>query len=83
MQPQADPFIVPLCDEEIEVLYQDQHLLLIIKPTGLLTLSGTHPLNRDSVHFRLVKDFPTATAKNIVSFPRSAWECIRRRSSVA
>ncbi|MFV9615536.1 MAG: RluA family pseudouridine synthase, partial [Gammaproteobacteria bacterium] len=46
MQPQADPFIVPLCNEEIEVLYQDQHLLLINKPSGLLTLSGKHPLNK-------------------------------------
>lgn len=61
MQPQADPFIVPVCHEEIEILYQDEFLLLINKPSALLTLSGKHPSNKDSVHFRLVQDFPTAT----------------------
>jgi len=71
MQPQADPFIVALCDEEIEVLYQDEHFLLINKPSGLLTLSGKHPLNKDSVHFRLVKDFPTATMIHRLDFGTS------------
>lgn len=71
MQPQADPFIVPDCDEEIEILYQDQYLLLINKPTRLLTLSGKHPLNKDSVHYRLVKDFPTATMLHRLDFGTS------------
>lgn len=71
MQPQADPFIVPVCHEEIEVLYQDQYLLLINKPTILLTLSGKHPLNKDSVHFRLVKEFPTATMIHRLDFGTS------------
>jgi tRNA pseudouridine32 synthase/23S rRNA pseudouridine746 synthase len=71
MQPQADPFIAPLCDEEIKLLYQDEHLLLINKPSGLLTLSGKHPLNKDSVHFRLVKDFPTATMVHRLDFGTS------------
>ena len=71
MQPQADPFIVPLCNEAIEVLYQDQQLLLINKPSGLLTLSGKHPLNKDSVHFRLVKEFPTALMIHRLDFGTS------------
>ncbi len=71
MQPQADPFIVPACNEEIEILYQDEYLLLINKPTALLTLSGKHPLNKDSVHFRLVKDFPTATMLHRLDFGTS------------
>jgi tRNA pseudouridine32 synthase/23S rRNA pseudouridine746 synthase len=54
-------FIAPPCDGIIEVLYQDEHLLLINKPTGLLSLSGKNPLNKDSVHYRLVHDYPTAT----------------------
>ncbi|MDA3806402.1 MAG: pseudouridine synthase [Thiomicrorhabdus sp.] len=61
MQPQADPFIVPVCHGEIEILYQDEHLLLINKPTGLLSLSSKPPHNQDSVHSRLIKEFPTAT----------------------
>lgn len=71
MQPQADPFIVPPCHEEIELVYQDEHLLLINKPSGLLTLSGKHPLNKDSVHFRLVKMFPTATMVHRLDFGTS------------
>jgi len=61
MQPQADPFIAPICHGQIELLYQDEHLLIINKPTGLLSLSGKHPDNLDSVHYRLVQDFPTCT----------------------
>jgi tRNA pseudouridine32 synthase/23S rRNA pseudouridine746 synthase len=71
MQPQADPFIVPLCHEQIEIVYQDEHLLIINKPNALLSLSGKHPLNQDSVHFRLVKDFPTATLVHRLDFATS------------
>lgn len=61
MQAQTDPFIAPPCNSEIEILYQDDSILLINKPTGLLSLSGKHPLNKDSVHYRLVQDYLTAT----------------------
>jgi tRNA pseudouridine32 synthase/23S rRNA pseudouridine746 synthase len=37
----------------------------------LLSLSGKHPLNLDSVHFRLVKDFPTATMLHRLDFGTS------------
>ena len=71
MQPQADPFIVPKCLEQISIVYQDQHLLVINKPSGLLSLSGKHPLNKDSVHWRLVQDFPTATLIHRLDFGTS------------
>jgi tRNA pseudouridine32 synthase/23S rRNA pseudouridine746 synthase len=71
MQPQADPFIVPRCEQQIEILYQDEDLLLINKPSVLLSLSGKHPLNKDSVHFRLVQDFPTATLVHRLDFGTS------------
>lgn len=71
MQPQADPFIVPACHEQLEIIFQDQALLLINKPTRLLTISGKHPLNLDSAHFRLVKDFPTATMIHRLDFGTS------------
>lgn len=50
----TDDFIAPPCDEYIDILYQDDAILLISKPSGLLSLSGKNPLNRDSVHYRLV-----------------------------
>lgn len=71
MQPQADPFIAPPCHEQISILYQDDNLLLINKPSALLSLSGKHPLNKDSVHYRLVQDFPTATLVHRLDFGTS------------
>jgi tRNA pseudouridine32 synthase/23S rRNA pseudouridine746 synthase len=50
----ADNFVVPVCNDSVVVLYQDDDILLINKPSGLLCLSGKNPLNRDSVHYRLV-----------------------------
>lgn len=57
----VDTFVAPVCLEHIELLQQDPTLLIINKPSGLLSLSGKNPLNKDSVHFRLIKDYPTAT----------------------
>ncbi len=71
MQPQADPFIVPKCSEPISIVYQDEYLLVINKPSGLLSLSGKHPLNKDSVHWRLVQDFPTALMVHRLDFGTS------------
>ena len=56
----TDTFIAPPCPEQIDILYQDEHLLLINKPAGLLSLSGKNPQNLDSVHYRLVQLFPAA-----------------------
>jgi 23S rRNA-/tRNA-specific pseudouridylate synthase len=35
-----DTFIAPPCFAEIEILWQDDDLILINKPSGLLSLSG-------------------------------------------
>ena len=58
IQDQPKPYIVPTCDKEIDILYQDDDLLLINKPDGLLSVPGRHPLNKDSVNTRLLKLFP-------------------------
>lgn len=71
MQSKVDNFIAPKCDAEIKILFQDDYLLLINKPSGLLSLSGRNPLNKDSVHFRLVQDFPTATLLHRLDFGTS------------
>lgn len=49
-----DDFIAPACEEPVRILYQDDAILLIEKPSGLLSLSGKNPRNLDSVHYRLV-----------------------------
>lgn len=50
----VDDFIAPQCHDAVHVLYQDEDILLINKPSGLLSLSGKNPDNWDSVHYRLV-----------------------------
>ncbi|WP_319781435.1 RluA family pseudouridine synthase [Oceanisphaera sp. IT1-181] len=50
----VDDFVAPPCDDWVQILYQDEHILLIDKPSGLLSLSGKNPQNWDSVHHRLV-----------------------------
>jgi len=56
-----DTFVAPACHQSIETLYHDDHLLLINKPSGLLSLSGKNPLNLDSVHYRLAQMYPQIT----------------------
>ncbi|MNR90894.1 Ribosomal large subunit pseudouridine synthase A [compost metagenome] len=60
MQVRIDNFVAPPCVDEIDIIYQDEAILLINKPSGLLSLSGKNPLNLDSVHHRLLQQFPTA-----------------------
>ena len=44
---------------------------MINKPSGLLSLSGKNPLNKDSVHFRLVQDYPSALMAHRLDFGTS------------
>ncbi|WP_343858458.1 RluA family pseudouridine synthase [Aliiglaciecola litoralis] len=55
-----DNFVAPECLQQIDILLVDEHFLLINKPSGLLSLSGKNPLNKDSVHFRLTQQYPSA-----------------------
>lgn len=57
-EPQA--FIVPFCKEPVSILYQDNDLLLVNKPSGLLSVPGRHPDNKDCLINRVQKDYPTA-----------------------
>lgn len=77
-----DTFIAPPCHEKIENLYQDDHLVLINKPAGLLSLSGKNPQNLDSVHYRLVKLFPGCTLVHRLDFGTSGLMVIARNKAV-
>ena len=77
-----DTFIAPPCHDEIEILYQDEHLILINKPTGLLSLSGKNPQNIDSVHYRLVKLFPECTLVHRLDFGTSGLMVVARNKSI-
>lgn len=66
-----DTFIAPPCHDEITLLFQDDHLLVVNKPSGLLSLSGKNPQNLDSVHHRLVRLFPGCTLVHRLDFGTS------------
>jgi tRNA pseudouridine32 synthase/23S rRNA pseudouridine746 synthase len=73
-----DDFVAPVCEDLLDILYQDDDILLINKPSGLLSLSGKNPLNWDSVHFRLVHGqegvspaFPEAKLPHRIDFGTS------------
>lgn len=78
----SDTFIAPPCHEKIEILYQDEHLALINKPAGLLSLSGKNPQNLDSVHYRLVQRFPGCTLVHRLDFGTSGLMVIARNKAV-
>ena len=59
-QERCQPLIGPLLArlEPLRVLYQDQDLLAVVKPSGVLTLPGRHSWNQDSLWRRLQREFP-------------------------
>lgn len=67
----TDTFIAPVCHDDIGIVFEDEHLLVINKPSGLLSLSGKNPLNKDSVHYRIVQQYPTATMAHRIDFGTS------------
>ncbi|MBS1205622.1 MAG: pseudouridine synthase [Proteobacteria bacterium] len=77
-----DTFIAPPCHDTIEMLYQDEHLVLINKPSGLLSLSGKNPQNLDSVHHRLVQIFPGCTLVHRLDFGTSGLMVVARNKVI-
>lgn len=77
-----DTFIAPPCQDPVETLYQDEHLVLINKPSGLLSLSGKNPQNLDSVHYRLVQTFPGCTLVHRLDFGTSGVMVVARNKTI-
>lgn len=77
-----DTFVAPPCHDKLDILYQDEHLALINKPSGLLSLSGKNPQNWDSVHHRLVQIFPACTLVHRLDFGTSGLMVIARNKAI-
>jgi tRNA pseudouridine32 synthase/23S rRNA pseudouridine746 synthase len=45
----------------LDIVYQDDHLLVLNKPSGLLTVPGKAPEHKDSLQLRAQRVFPTST----------------------
>ena len=46
--------------ESLAILYRDEHLLVLDKPTGLLAVPGRGPDKQDCLTTRVQREFPTA-----------------------
>jgi len=63
-------FVAPECLAQIELLYQDDHLLVINKPSGLLCTSSSE-LNTDTVLSRLQAMYPACQLIHRLDFGTS------------
>lgn len=53
------PYFPPL-DPQFDVLYQDDSIIVLNKPSGLLSVPGKHPVHHDSLSYRVSRVYPTA-----------------------
>lgn len=60
LQGSRNDFIVPICKENLTVLWHDDSCIVINKPSGLLSVPGKHPSNHDSAVSRLTEQFSDA-----------------------
>jgi tRNA pseudouridine32 synthase/23S rRNA pseudouridine746 synthase len=56
------PYQVPHSQEPIRLLFRDPHLLIVDKPTLLLSVPGRHPLNHDCLLNRVSVRYPGVSA---------------------
>ena len=60
MQNNPATYIVPECTEQVRIVWQDDELLFVSKPSGLLSVPGRNPANRDCVISRIQETYPEA-----------------------
>ncbi|MDC9720330.1 MAG: pseudouridine synthase [Gammaproteobacteria bacterium] len=53
-------FIVPFCEQKVVILYADEDVVVVDKPSGLLSVPGKHPLNKDCLITRVQEQYPDA-----------------------
>lgn len=53
-------FIVPFCAQKVAILYVDEHIILADKPSGLLSVPGKNPLNKDCLITRVQQQYSDA-----------------------
>jgi tRNA pseudouridine32 synthase/23S rRNA pseudouridine746 synthase len=53
-------FIVPFCEQQVTILYADEDIVVADKPSGLLSVPGKHPLNKDCLITRVQQQYADA-----------------------
>ncbi|KZX01450.1 pseudouridine synthase [Pseudoalteromonas luteoviolacea] len=66
----------PPLDPYIEILYQDEHMLVINKPSGLLTVPGKDPKHADSAITRINRVYPDAKIVHRLDMATSGVLCL-------
>jgi tRNA pseudouridine32 synthase/23S rRNA pseudouridine746 synthase len=56
---QRKPHIVPPCKADYLCIYEDEHMVVVNKPAGLLSQPGKHKFNQDSLLTRLKDSYAT------------------------
>lgn len=70
--PAADSLkVLPASTKAYRIVYQDDQLLIVNKPSMLLTVPGRHPDNQDCLIHRLHKAFPTAAVVHRLDYDTS------------
>lgn len=63
--------VLPACHEPLAILREDEHFVVVDKPSGLLSVPGRHPANHDSVISRLRVAHPGVHAVHRLDFDTS------------
>lgn len=58
--PLNDNFIYAPPQQPLEVIYEDEDLIVVNKPAGLLSVMGRLPEHQDSAYLRVLEQHPTA-----------------------
>lgn len=53
-------FIVPFCEQQVTIIYVDDDILVVDKPSGLLSVPGKNVLNKDCLITRVQQQYPNA-----------------------
>ena len=53
-------FIVPFREQKVTIIYADEDILVVDKPSGLLSVPGKHPLNKDCLITRVQQQYSDA-----------------------
>ncbi|ENW96803.1 pseudouridine synthase [Acinetobacter sp. NIPH 298] len=58
--PLNDNFVYMPPQDPLEILYEDEDLVVVNKPAGLLSVMGRLPEHQDSAYLRVLEKYPTA-----------------------
>jgi tRNA pseudouridine32 synthase/23S rRNA pseudouridine746 synthase len=79
--PELPPYQVPHTRAPIRIVYRDPHLLIVEKPTLLLSVPGRHPLNKDCLIHRLSHRYPGVAAVHRLDLDTSGLMLVPRHGA--